>query len=76
MVEPSNTDGKVTLAVLGTKLDYLIVQVKKVEDCVTTNKDRLDKVEGAVRILKWVGGTIGLISSALLIAWLKALLGF
>jgi len=76
MVEPSNTDGKVTLAVLGTKLDYLIVQVKKVEDCVTTNKDRLDKVEGAVRILKWVGGTIGLISSALLIAWLKAMLGF
>jgi len=76
MVEPSNTDGKVTLAVLGTKLDYLIVQVKKVEDCVTTNKDRLDKVEDTIRILKWVGGTIGLVSSALLIGWLKALLGF
>jgi len=69
-------NGKITLAVLGYKLDYLIVQVKKVEDCVTTNKDRLDKVEDTIRILKWVGGTIGLISSALLIGWLKALLGF
>ena len=74
MTESPN--GKITLAVLGYKLDYLIVQVKKVEDCVTTNKDRLDKVEDTIRILKWIGGTIGLISSALLIGWLKALLGF
>ena len=74
MTESPN--GKITLAVLGYKLDYLIVQVKKVEDCVTTNKDRLDKVEDTIRILKWVGGTIGLVSSALLIGWLKALLGF
>ena len=74
MTESPN--GKITLAVLGYKLDYLIVQVKKIDDCVTDNKGRLDRVEDTVRVLKWVGGTIGLISSALLIAWLKTLLGF
>ena len=74
MIDSPN--GKVTLAILGTKLDYLIDQVKSIERGVNANKDRLNKAEDAIRVLKWVGGTIGLVSSALLIAWLKTLLGF
>jgi len=72
MTESPN--GRITLAVLSTKLDYLIRTVDQVVASVGKNRERLDAVEETVRILKWVSGTVGLVAVALLIAWIKTLL--
>ena len=71
----STPNGRVTLAVLATKLDYLIQKVDKIDKQTGQDRKRLEKMEGAVTILKWVGGTIGAITVALAIAWLKQALG-
>lgn len=44
-----NGNGRVTMAVIGTKLDYLITKVNDIEDCVTADHDRVGALEGEVK---------------------------
>ena len=73
--DPSTNNGRVTLALLGLKLDYVIDKVDKIADKFNADHERLDKVVHVVGILKWAGGVVGAITLALLIAWAKQALG-
>jgi hypothetical protein len=64
----------VTLAVLGTKLDYLIRTVDKMVLRLEDHQRRIDNIENTVRILKWVSGAAAAAGIALLIAWVKTIL--
>ena len=71
----THQNGRVTLALLGLKLDYLIAKVDKIDNQVCVDHDRLDQIETTINVLKWAGGVIGGITVTLLIAWVKQLLG-
>jgi hypothetical protein len=58
------------------KLDYLIQKVDIIDKRTETYRERLEKVENTVRVLKWGGGAVATIGIALLISWLRVLLGF
>jgi len=73
---PNNpTQDGVTLAVLGTKLDYVIDKVDKIDDQTRADRRRLDAMENTISVLKWLGGTMGAVVLALTISWLKQVLG-
>jgi hypothetical protein len=66
---------QVTLAVLATKLDYVIQGVQEIKNCVERQDKRIEALERIVDILKWVGGATAAILVALGIAWLRQVLG-
>ena len=72
MTDPSHE--RVTLAILATKLDYLIRTVDQVVVSQAQSRERLTDVEETVRILKWVSAFVGTVAVALLIAWVKTIL--
>lgn len=74
-VAGSGGNGRVTLALLGLKLDYLIAKVDEINKRVCDDHERLDEVVATIKILKWGGGVIGGITLTLLVAWVKQLLG-
>ena len=80
MTDPSHE--RVTMAVLGTKLDYLIATVDRLvlrQDAqherinILENK-RIANIENTVRLLKWASAFVGTVAIALLVAWLKMIL--
>ena len=73
MPDPAHKD-IVTLAVLGTKLDYLIRTVDKMVLRLEDHQRRIDSIENTVKILKWVSGVAATTGIALLIAWVKTIL--
>ena len=69
------SDGRVTLAILGTKLDYLIERVDDVcEHCKEQDK-RIDRLEKQAQMTAWIGGAGGAILIATAIAAIRAWLG-
>ena len=44
-------------------------------DEAKTRDERLEALESFARVVKWVGGTLAIVGTALLIAWLKNSLG-
>jgi len=81
---PDNADnnGRVTLAVLATKLDYVIAELAEFKAyCASNDKagkirdQRIDHVEGAIRVIQWIGGVAAAVLVALLIAVAKQALG-
>ena len=81
---PDSTDnGRITLAVLSTKLDVIEASVNRIMQKMERTDERqdndcrrLDRIETTVGVVKWVLGPVGAIVVALVIDWLaKALLG-
>lgn len=81
MSEHDNGNGRITLAVLGVKLDNIEELVKsvvqrldKIDDQQEADCRRIDRIENTVSVLKWVLGPVGAVVIALVIDWLtKAL---
>lgn len=69
-------NGRVTLAVLATKLDYVIAQVDKIDKRTEEDGERIDRLEETVRILKWAGGILTVITISIVISAVKRWLGF
>ena len=74
------------MAVLGTKLDYLIAQVSEICTHCKEQDARIDKLEAAELLrqerrerwlnhLKWAGGITGAVIGAVIIAYVLAWLG-
>ena len=68
-------DGRINMALLSMKLDYLITKVDIIDKRTEVHRERLARIEDAIRLLKWGGGILGTIAVALLVSWLKALFG-
>jgi len=85
----ANNDGRVTLAILATKLDYVIAELAEFKGwCasrdqraeardkrITDEAKRIDRVEETVRVIKWTAGVGTAILVALAIAAVKKALG-
>jgi len=73
--DPSTNNGRVNLALLGLKLDYVIAKVDEIAEQVGKDHDDLLEVKQTIRTLKWAGGAIGAFTLALGTAWAKQALG-
>jgi len=82
----TDTNGRVTLAVLATKLDYLIQKVdglchlgdKRDERIGTLEKQQIvttDRIQRIERAVKWAGGVAASVIAALIIALVMQRLG-
>ena len=81
---PDNADnnGRVTLAVLATKLDYVIAELAEFkvycarnDDAIRKRDKRIDHVENSVRVITYIGGVAAAVLVAILIAMAKQALG-
>lgn len=77
-----DSNGRVTVAVLGTKLDNLISLVTEmkgrlgqIDERQDAECRRVDRLDSYMRIVIWVGGVLGSVVIALAIAWLNKALG-
>jgi len=77
-----DSNGRVTMAVLGTKLDYVQRSVDQIGrrlddicDQAVDRDERLGKVENTLKVITWVGGAVAAILIAIATAWAKAVLG-
>ena len=71
----TDTGNRVTLAVLATKLDYVISSLAEIKQCVDIQDDRIEQLERAVGILKWIGGGVTAVLIAVIIATITNWLG-
>ena len=75
MVLADDKNGRVTLAVLATKLDYVIAKVDSISQSCAARDKRIDKLEDTVHVVQWIGGVLGAIFIGVSIAWAKTMLG-
>ena len=73
--QTSTSNGRVTLAVLGTKLDYLIDQVADICEASKERDKRIDKLERQAQVTAWIGGAGGAVLIAVSIAAIRQWLG-
>lgn len=74
----STTDtgnNRVTLAVLATKLDYVLADLHEIKTCIKSQDTRIEQLERVVGVLKWIGAGITTILIAIVIASIKSWLG-
>lgn len=72
---PDSTNGRITLAVLAVKLDYLIQQVTQICERSEKQDERIDKLERQAQAVQWIGGFAGAVLIAVAIAAIKQWLG-
>jgi len=77
MTDPITGNGRVTLAILSTKLDVIDALVHRIDqklEQIDVRQDdacrRLDRIETTVGVFKWILGPVGAIVVALVIDWL------
>jgi hypothetical protein len=82
-----NGDNRVTMAVLGTKMEHVISELatlggdmrsfmRQQAACNDLHRDRIWKLEAEMRAMKWIGTFAGAVLLALVIAVVKNALGF
>lgn len=64
-----------TLAVLATKLDYVLADLHEIKTCIKSQDTRIEQLERVVGVLKWIGAGITTILIAIVIASIKSWLG-